>query len=152
MRWIPTSAVLWLAIVLTGCGGGSFEMHARFINHSPSYASDQMLDQWWIEAQQQPIFLNAVTVYLHPDTPPDVRPPDARAFTIEPQDIDYIVVPNSQNGIPCPRTPLPICFGQTFVGHTPIRIVVADADVHKTTVYEFQNVILWRLGYPLDQR
>jgi hypothetical protein len=128
------------------------EQHLRFINHSPAIASDQDLENWWIEAQQSPIFVNQIAVILNPSVIPDVRPADARASSVQPENIDFTVVPDSPNGFPCPGTLMPICFGETFYTKDPIVIRISDADVHKIAVYEFQNVIIWKLGYPMKER
>src|SRR5437762_10768452 len=101
-RFIPVVILPIIALALSGCGGGSSTMQTRFINDSPAYASNGDLESWWTEAQQKPIFVNAITVYLNPAIPPDVKPPDARALSLQPENIEFAVMPNTPDGFPCP--------------------------------------------------
>lgn len=158
-KYLPLVVIIGcfvLVLQFCGCGGGSVSAaEPDFSNDSASIISTAQLQQWWLEAQTTPIQLNHNTVLLNPATPPDDRPPDPRAMNIQPKNIEYQLMPDSIKGFPC-STVMILCNGQTtFRQNGGALVQVANSpfvDIHAVTVYEFQNVILYKLGYDLSGR
>lgn len=168
---------LVLAIVLTGCGGSGFvdsrfrpnnaKCSSGFDNETGGQIDSATLNAFWTQAQ------SAVSTGVYLDatvTPPTNWVSDSRASGISPNCVAVYSVPDWTPQALATATGNPawlnhsIPTGAIFEGGialhswtqltTPETVIVAASELSNpgATGYEFQNVILNRLGYSLSGR
>ena len=161
VRTIPQwrQAALLLAVVwLIGCGGMPSEpantaAPRAFINRTS--VSETVLTQAWSFAQinltNNPILLNQLTVSTQGSTQVWAQP-DARAMGLQPWGITVEEQPEGpQHAIPCS---IGLC--ASYVTFSPDIVVASDYWLKTQPVpvlqYEFENLMLHRLGYDVSKR
>lgn len=144
---------------MVACGGGSSSAPPQtqaFQNHTTS--SDATLLALWKTAQddlaQNTITLNEALVATQ-NAPPVTIPADPRAASITPDGQVVYGEPDApgyegQGIIDCSlvRPDVPLCHGYTTVNGW----VYVPNDAINNAEYEFENVILIRLGYDIRRR
>lgn len=167
-------ALLFLCfVVISSCGGlggeGNSGCEQGFINQSG--VPLDILEQQWTTAQtavSQGVVLNALSVALY-GAAPQKTPANPKAMTIGPECVRLVAVPDAtvqQLTAYDPRyasyhdpTGLILCdscsphvvHSYTYV-NSPARVYVAASIASQALEYEFENVILHRLGYDVSQR
>lgn len=149
-----------IALVMVGCGGGGSSsvppQTQGFRNYTTS--SDDTLLSLWKTAQNDlahnTITLNEALVVAG-NEPPITHPPDPRAASVSPDGQVVYGEPDApgyegQGIIDCSlvRPDVPLCHGYTTVNGW----VYVPNDAINNAEYEFENVILIRLGYDVRQR
>jgi hypothetical protein len=160
--------------VLLGCSGSSpSPVAAGFINHTQH--SDADLQAIWKEAQQsvtQKIDLNPLQ-RLSNNVPPDIRPGDARALSVEPGQLLVAAVPDVSSEvlfaatgehrsdptglISCPQ-PCNVRYTTAYSFYQPQLTKYAASwefkgeNFNVILQYEFENHILSALGYNMMWR
>jgi hypothetical protein len=145
-----------------------------FIN--PTTHSDAELWTIWKQAQAsiaRQVDMNALQTSLD-GTPPDIRPGDSRAWQIAPRQLTVTVEPDVSSGalfaaagvyrpdptgmIACPA-PCNVRFAIAYSRYTPVHLVAYasswDSDTQNFPAileYEFENQILYSLGYDMTWR
>jgi len=164
------TALFLLAALLTGCGAGR---PVGFINETAMH-SDAQLMELWHQAQQnvsQQVYLNPIQNALY-GIPEDLLPGDSRALNFNPRLITVQVIadltpaqlllygvdrPMPTGMIVCPQP----CDGRVamaFSSPPQYRTHVAASWEHNEpewdyiVVYEFENHILYGLGYDIPWR
>ena len=173
------SSLLWQFALLAmfsmvGCGGGGSGSHSAntdgFDNQTNGLASDAQLLELWHNAQVRlataPISLNPVAVVLNGD-PNRIVPPDPRARQISPGYVRVIAVPDIplaslpaewHNGAhPDPTGIIAQCNDVVQYCHASssgnaVWVAASMVDSDGTTGWEFENIILARLGYDVSRR
>jgi hypothetical protein len=164
------AALFLLVILLTGCGGGR---PIGFVNETATH-SDAQLMQLWHQAQQdlsQQVYLNPVQHALY-GTPENLLPGDGRALKFNPRMITVQVLadltsaqllvygvdrPAPTGMIVCPQ-PCDQRVGMAFSSPSRYRTNVAaswernEPQWDYIIVYEFENHILYGLGYDIPWR
>ncbi|SPE21722.1 exported hypothetical protein [Candidatus Sulfotelmatobacter sp. SbA7] len=164
------TALLLLIVLLTGCGA---DLPAGFINETAIHSDAQLMDLWH-QAQQnisQGIYLNPIQHLLY-GTPQDFLPGDARALNFKPRMISVRAVPDLTSaqllvyGVDRPQpTGMVVCpqpsderVATAFSTPSQHRTHVAASWEHKEpdwdtiVVWEFENHILYGLGYDISWR
>jgi hypothetical protein len=143
--------------MMVACGGGSSssapQQTQTFQNHTTS--SDAALLSLWNMAQNNlahnTITLNEALVVTQ-NAPPVTVPADLRAASVSPNDQVVYGEPDApgqgQGVIDCSAVNVPLCHGYTTVNGW---VYVPD-DAINNAEYEFENVILIRLGYDISKR
>ena len=147
-----------IALVMQACGSGtsSAPQTQAFQNHTTS--SDATLLALWTTAQDNlahnTITLNEALVATQNATPV-THPPDPRAESVNPNGQTVYGEPDApghegQGIIDCSsvRPDVPLCHGYTTV----FGWVYVPNSAINNAEYEFENVILLRLGYDTSQR
>jgi hypothetical protein len=146
-----------VALVMVACGGGSSsapQQTQTFQNYTTS--SDATLLSLWKTAQDDlahnTITLNEALVVTQ-NVPPVTHPPDPRAESANPNGQVVYGEPDApgyegQGIIDCSSVNVPLCHGYTTVNGW----VYVPNDAINNAEYEFENVILLRLGYDVSQR
>ncbi|MGA8154152.1 MAG: hypothetical protein WB952_24610 [Terriglobales bacterium] len=173
MRLGRTLGVGWLTIVLAGCGGGSNMRPAGFLNQTRH--SDVYLWATWKTAQRT----LATRIDLNPlqqsaeNAAPVVLPGDSRALNINPQQLTVVsepdvssqaflaatgkVRPDPTGMIVCPQ-PCDASYTPAYSLYRPELTKYAaswesvDSDFDTILEYEFENQILFALGYDMRWR
>lgn len=172
---LASFVVLLFAAALTGCGGGKFNSTPSrttgFDNQTNRAATDAQLQTLWQQAQQelatQPIALNPVAVQMHGATLVSIAP-DSRASAVQPQGVAVIAVPDltvaqlqAENPgvalqhntdptgvIHCPEGALAkYCHSFTASNNEAAYVSTSMVLNFGATGWEFENIILARLGY-----
>jgi hypothetical protein len=169
-----------LGLGLVACGGNptstsqqSQQTDTAFDNHSS--ASTEQLKELWVGAQTQlatqAIPLNPVTASVK-GTPVTYSPANSRAYTIEPDGLGVYGVPDltvaqlqSENpGVPlqhgsdptgiihCPENANHVRYCVSYCEGGAVYAAASQVLNPSATGYEFQNVILMRLGYDVAGR
>ncbi len=163
---------LALLLFLTGCGSGD-QRPAGFVNHTE--LSDDQLWTIWKAAQQSlahQIDMNPLQRSFE-NVPPDTRPGDPRALGIQPREILVVSAPdvsvqdlyeatgitrgNPTGLIACPE-PCNVRFAAAYSSYSQevtryARSWESQGDsFHLILQYEFENHILYELGYDMDWR
>jgi hypothetical protein len=173
-----TSLLRLLALIpligILGCGGGGSSSHSAsssgFDNHTDGLASDAQLLQLWHNAQGRiataSISLNPVAV-LMTGAPTQVVAPDPRAYQISPGYVCVIAVPDIplaslpsewHNGAhPDPTGIIDKCNDVVQYCHASssgdtVWVAASMITSDGTTGWEFENIILARLGYDVSKR
>ena len=171
-----STAVLLFVAVLTGCGGSQFAptptcASTGFDNRTNGGATDAQLQALWRQAQQQlatqNIALNPVTVLTQGEALETVSP-DSRANGVQPQCIAVVAVPDltvaqlqAENPgvalqhntdptgvIHCPEgAQAKYCCAFTASNNAGIYVATSQVLNVGATGWEFENIILARLGY-----
>jgi hypothetical protein len=170
LRWFALIAL----ISTVGCGGGAYGTHSGnadgFDNQTRGLASDAQLLELWHSAQARlataPVSLNPVAVLLNGD-PNHIVAPDSRAYQISPGHVCVIAVPDIplaslpaewHNGAhPDPTGIIDHCNDVVHYCHASSRgdtvwVAASMVDSDGTTGWEFENIILARLGYDVSKR
>ncbi len=164
------TALFLLITLLAGCGAGR---PVGFINETAMHSEAQLMELWH-QAQQnlsQQVYLNPVQNALY-GTPEYLLPGDSRALRFNPRMITVKVIPDLTSAqllvygvdrpaptgmIYCPQP----CDGRVamaFSNPAHYRTHVAASWEHNEpewdyiTVYEFENHILYGLGYDIPWR
>jgi hypothetical protein len=173
------SSLLWqfallATISIVGCGGGGSTSHSAttdgFDNQTKGLASDAQLLQLWHNAQTRlatsPISLNPVAVLLNGAVNRAIAP-DPRAYQINPGYVRVIALPDIplsalppewHNGAhPDPTGIIAQCNNVVQYCHASssgdtVWVAASMADSDGTTGWEFENIILARLGYDISMR
>jgi hypothetical protein len=164
------TALLLLTALLTACG---VPRPVGFLNQTAMHSDAQLMELWG-QAQQdlsQGIYLNPIQ-HLSYGTPEDLLPGDSRALNFAPRMITVRVVPDLTSAqllvygmdlpaptgmIACPQ-PCDGRVGAAFSTPPKHRTHVAasrelnEADWDIVIVYEFENHILYGLGYDISWR
>jgi len=163
------TALFLLATLLTGCGARS----AGFVNETAMH-SDTQLMQLWHQAQQdlaQQIDLNPIQ-HIRYGTPETILPGDPRALSFNPLMITVRVIPDMTPdqllvyGLVSPEpTGMIICpqpcdgpVARAYSTPSRYRTHIAASWEHNEpdwefiVVYEFENHILYGLGYDTSWR
>ncbi len=173
---VAIATVLLSAPILTGCGGSQFAptptcASTSFDNRTNGGATDAQLQALWRQAQQQlatqNIPLNPVTA-LTQGAAPQTLSPDSRANGVQPQCIAVIAVPDltvaqlqAENPgvtlqhdtdptgvIHCPEgAQAKYCCAFTSSNNAGIYVAASQVLNGGATGWEFENIILARLGY-----
>src|SRR5205085_4361994 len=163
---------LALLMLLIGCGGNP-PAPAGFLNHTQH--SDAALSAIWSDAQAsvaRQVDLNALQRSLH-NAPPDLRPGDPRAFSIIPHQLTVAshadvsstallaatgTVRSDPTGmIACPQ-PCNIQYATAYSWYKPAQVRYAaswendSTNFHDILQYEFENQIMYQLGYDMTWR
>ena len=170
-----TSFILLFFAALTGCGGGKFNSTPScttgFDNQTNGGATDTQLQALWQQAQQdlatQAIVLNPVTVQMHGRTLQTIGP-ESRANGVQPKCVAVVTVPDltvaqlqAENPgvalqhntdptgiIRCPEGALAkYCHSFTASNNQAVYISTSMVLNFGATGWEFENIILARLGY-----
>ena len=174
--WCFAAALVLLVAGLSGCGGGQFSptpscATSDIDNQTKGAATDPQLRGLWQQAQvelsTQPISLNPVTVQMRGGTLVTV-PPDARANTVQPDCIAVIAIPDltvaqlqAENPdsvlqhytdptgiIHCPSgAAAKYCHSFTASNNRAAYVSASGVLNFGATGWEFENIILARLGY-----
>jgi hypothetical protein len=163
-----------LTVVLLGCGGSSHgPVQAGFVNHTQH--SDADLQALWTAAQQsvaQKIDLNPLQ-RLSNNVPPDTRPGDPRALSVEPHQLSVsaqldvssevlFAATGEQRADPtgmiaCPQ-PCNVRYSTAYSFYQPELTKYAASwefagdNFNVILEYEFENHILSALGYDMTWR
>lgn len=166
--------VLALTVILLGCGGRSPELQAAgFINQTSH--TDAALWTIWVTAQQN----LASEVDLNPvqqstaNAPPEVLPGDARALTTKPYQLLVAAEPDVSSQalfaatgirrsaptgmIACPH-PCDVSYTTAYSRYQPSLTKFAasweftGSNFNAILQYEFENQILFALGYDMRWR
>lgn len=177
---IASLVVLLFAAALTGCGGGTLDSTSSrttgFDNRTNGAATDPQLRALWQRAQQelatQPIVLNPVAVQMHGGTLVSIAP-DSRANSVQPEGVAVIAVPDltvaqlqAENPrvalqhntdptgvIHCPEGALAkYCHSYTASNNQAAYVSTSMVLNFGATGWEFENIILRRLGYDTASR
>ena len=174
---IASTTVLLFVAALTGCGGGGkFDptpscATTGFDNQTSGGATDSQLQALWQQAQQdlatQPIVLNPVAAQMQGATLQTIAP-DSRATGVQPQCIAVVAVPDltvaqlqAENPgvalqhntdptgiIHCPDGALAkYCHSFTASNNQAAYVAASMVLNFGATGWEFENIILARLGY-----
>jgi hypothetical protein len=173
---ILAPAVLLLVAALTGCGGSQYAptptcAAISFDNRTNGGATESQLQALWQQAQQelanQTITLNPVSVLVNGGVLQTVSP-DSRATTVQPQCTAVIAVPDltvvqlqAENPgvalqhntdptgvIHCPDGALAkYCHSYTASNNRAAYVSASQVLNFGATGWEFENIILARLGY-----
>ncbi len=173
---VLSTAVLLFAAISTGCGGSQFAptpscSSTSFDNQTNGGATNSQLQAIWQEAQQdlatQPITLNPVAVLMNGGTL-QTTAPDTRADGVQPKCIAVISVPDltaaqlqaenptvalQHNSDPtgiihCPKGALAkYCHSFTASNNQAAYVSASEVLNFGATGWEFENIILARLGY-----
>jgi hypothetical protein len=173
---IATTATLLFLVVFTGCGGSQYAptpscAAAAFDNQTNGEATNSQLQALWQQAQQdlatQTIALNPVTVQMQGGTLQTIAP-DTRANGVQPNCIAVITVPDltvaelkvenpgvalQHNTDPtgiihCPAGALAkYCHSFTASNNQAAYVSASEVLNFGATGWEFENIILARLGY-----
>lgn len=159
-----------LVALLTNCGAAR---PVGFVNETATH-SDAQLMQLWHQAQQnlsQQVYLNPVQ-HVVSGAPEELLPGDPRALTFSPRQITVRVVPDLTSDqliiygvnrpaptgmIVCPQ-PCDQRVGMAFSSPSRYRTNVAASWEHDEPewdyiiMYEFENHILYGLGYDIPWR
>jgi len=170
------TAILFLSMISNGCGGGQFAptpscTATSFDNRTYGGATDSRLQALWQQAQQelatQPIVLNPVAAQVQGVALQTIAP-DSRANQVQPQCVAVITVPDltvaqlqAENPgvalqhntdptgvIHCPEGALArYCVSFTASNNQAVYVAQSEALNFGATGWEFENIILARLGY-----
>ncbi len=170
MKQACAGAAFLLVALLTGCGTGR---PVGFVNETATH-SDAQLMELWHQAQQalsQQIYLNPIQ-HIRYGTPEDLLPGDSRALNFKPRMITVQVIadltsaqlliygvdlPAPTGMIVCPQ-PCDGRVGMAFSTPAKYRTDIAASWEHNEpdwdflVVYEFENHILYGLGYDMSWR
>jgi hypothetical protein len=169
-------ATLLFAVAFTGCGGSQYAptpscAATAFDNQTNGGATESQLQALWRQAQQdlatQPITLNPVTVQMQGGTLQTIAP-DSRANGVQPNCIAVIAIPDltvaelqAENPgvalqhntdptgiIHCPAGALAkYCHSFTASNNQAAYVSASEVLNFGATGWEFENIILARLGY-----
>ncbi len=178
---IATTATLLFVLAFTGCGGSQYAptpscSSSSFDNQTNGGATESQLQALWQQAQQelatQPIALNPVTVQMQGGTLQTIAP-DARANGVQPNCIAVITIPdltvaelqaenpgvalqhntNPTGIIHCPAGALAkYCHSFTASNNQAAYVSASEVLNFGATGWEFENIILARLGYNTASR
>ncbi len=178
---IAISAALLFVVAFTGCGGSQYAptpscAATSFDNQTNGGATDSQLQALWQQAQQelatQPIALNPVTVQMQGGTLQTIAP-DSRATGVQPNCIAVITIPDltvaqlqAENPgvalqhntdptgiIHCPAGALSkYCHSFTASNNQAAYVSASEVLNFGATGWEFENIILARLGYNTSGR
>ena len=173
---IATTATLLFAVAFTVCGGSQYAptpscAASSFDNQTNGGATNSQLQALWQQAQQdlatQTIALNPVTVQMQGGTLQSVAP-DTRADGVQPNCIAVITVPDltvaqlqAENPgvalqhntdptgiIHCPAgAQAKYCHSFTASNNQAAYVSASEVLNFGATGWEFENIILARLGY-----
>jgi hypothetical protein len=149
---------------------------ASFDNRTNGGVTDAQLEALWQQAQQdlatQTIPLNPVTVLMQ-GAVPDLITPDSRALGVQPKCIAVIAVPdltvaqlqaenpstalqhntNPTGVIHCPEgAQAKYCCAYTASNNEGVYVTASELQNFGATGWEFENIILARLGYNTSGR
>ena len=170
-----TLRILGLLAVLVGCGGGVPPQAAPGFINQTSHADPEL---WaiWKQAQAsiaRQVNINALQTSLD-GTPPDVRPGDPRVWQISPRRLTVTAEPDVSSAtlfaatgvqrsdptgmIACPE-PCNVRFAAAYSRYSPVHLVAyassweSDAQNFAAILeYEFENQIMYSLGYDMQWR
>ena len=168
------NALVLVIVFLQGCNGSPHSpLAAGFVNQTQH--SDTELQAIWTEAQQsvaQGIDLNPLQ-RLSNDIPPDTRPGDPRAWSVEPHQLLVVAVPDVSSEdlfaatgerrsdptgmIACPQ-PCNVRYSIAYSFYQPELTKYAASwefkgdNFNVIVEYEFENHILSALGYDMKWR
>jgi hypothetical protein len=179
---IATTATFLLVVAFTGCGGGSQYAPtpscaaSSFDNQTNGAATNSQLQAIWQQAQHelatQPIALNPVSVQMQGGTLQTIVP-DSRANGVQPNCIAVITIPDltvaelqAENPgvalqhntdptgvIHCPAGALAkYCHSFTASNNQAAYVSASEVLNFGATGWEFENIILARLGYDTSGR
>ena len=170
--WLVSLTVLALLSTF-GCGGGvnaSSSNASGFDNQTNGLVSDAQLLELWHHAQAQiatvPFILNPVPVLLN-GAANQMAGPDARAYQVNPGKVRVVAVPDIplaslppefNNGAhPDPTGIIGQCNDVVHYCHSSchgdtVYVAASMATSDGATGWEFQNIILARLGYNVSGR
>lgn len=173
MRLSRSLGIYFLTAVLLGCVGGSNMRPAGFVNHTRH--SDAYLWAAWKTAQRSvasQIDLNPLQQSAE-DAPRVILAGDARALKVKPQQLTVastpdvpsqvlqaatgILRPDPTGMIACPQ-PCDVRYAPAYSLHRPDLTKYAaswesvDTDFDTILEYEFENQILFALGYDMRWR
>jgi hypothetical protein len=155
-------------MISVGCGApekmSNDSSLPAFFNQT-NVQSDVLMDEW-TRAQQHlaehPIYINAAT-----SDPPKYLPADPRALQIIPCGVYVIPVPDAPfanlpstvqavvkgnpTGVFFDSDCLCYVYGNVSLGSRP-HVYVAASRAATSPIYEFENIILYQLGYDVSQR
>jgi hypothetical protein len=159
--------------LLAGCGDPATQPSSAFVNQTRH--SDAQLGTIWHAAQQNvshQIDLNPVQRTLY-GAAPDIRPGDPRALSLRPDQLQVTAEPdvpsavllaatgirrNDPTGmIACPQ-PCHVRFAAAYSRYRPPLTKFAtswesrESDFQFILEYEFENQVLYRLGYDMTWR
>lgn len=173
---IATTATLLFVVGFTACGGSQYAptpscSSTSFDNQTNGGATSSQLQALWQQAQQdlatQPIALNPVTVQMQGGTLQTIAP-DSRANGVQPNCIAVITVPDltvaqlhAENPgvalqhntdptgiIHCPAgAQAKYCHSFTASNNQAAYVSASEVLNFGATGWEFENIILARLGY-----
>lgn len=176
LRTIAGTGVLLILAAITGCGGSQYAptpscSSSSFDNQTNGGATNTQLQALWQQAQQdlatQSIALNPVTVQMQGGTLQTIAP-DSRAGGVQPNCIAVITVPdltvaelqaenpgvalqhnaNPTGVIHCPAGALAkYCHSFTASNNQAAYVSASEVLNFGATGWEFENIILARLGY-----
>jgi hypothetical protein len=167
--------ILGSIAVLSGCGGMPADARpVGFVNHT--IHSDAQLRTIWKVAQEsisQHIDLNPLQRQAYPDTQPNLRPGDSRALTVQPHQVVVagendvtaddlysatgVDRPNPTGLILCPQ-PCNVKYAAAYSKFDRSTTKYASSwdnqgqNFELILQYEFENQILFALGYDLKWR
>ena len=172
LRRTLRALALGALFVFVGCGGGA-PCPVGFVNQT--HHSVEQLWVIWSDAQAsvaQQVDLNALQRSLY-NVPPDIRPGNARAFSVMPRQLRVAphqdvgasvllaatgVVRSDPTGlIACPH-PCNVRYSVAYSWYKPAEVRYAaswesDAtNFHAILEYEFENQIMYQLGYDMKWR
>jgi hypothetical protein len=133
-------AILLFVVAFTGCGGSQYAptpscSATAFDNQTNGGATESQLQALWQQAQQelatQPIALNPVTVQMQGGTL-QIIAPDSRANGVQPNCIAVISIPD--------------------LTVAELQAENPGVALQHNTGWEFENIILARLGYDTSGR
>jgi hypothetical protein len=178
---IATTATLLLVVAFTGCGGSQYAptptcAASSFDNQTNGGATNSQLQALWQQAQQdlatQPIALNPVSVQMQGGNLQTIAP-DTRANGVQPNCIAVITIPDltvaqlqAENPgvalqhntdptgiIHCPAGALSkYCYSFTASNNQAAYVSSSEVLNFGATGWEFENIILARLGYDTSGR
>jgi len=174
-------AILFLSMLSNGCGGGQLAptpscTASSFDNRTNGGATDAQLQVLWQQAQQelatQPIVLNPVAVQVQGGVL-QTTASDSRADQVQPQCVAVITIPDltvaqlqTENPgvalqhqtdptgvIHCPEGALAkYCVSFTATNNQAAYVAQSQVLNFGATGWEFENIILARLGYNTSGR